>query len=202
MKQLLLLVVLSVFFMYCERRTDTHSTIESEDEVFPLVKEKSNKTEEISQAVFTIKEKLGKPFGTFIKLKVEILDGDSLHTKSGESTFLYKVISVDDEVLTEPVIMEFEDKTGKFPANDTEMHIYLEKMKNKELSKHQLNANIEMYVGSEYVIVAYETGEFSGLPYGGNYEFTLTPCGKGFHFRNYLVVLADLTKENSIKTSL
>lgn len=196
MKQFLLIIGLCLFFSYCENNTEVNNNSSFEDEVLPLVKEKRDKTEENRKPDFRIKEELGKPFGTFIKLKVEIYDGDSLHTKSGESTFLLKVLSVDDEKLTEPKIMEFHDKTGKFPADDFELNSYLRKIKNGEISKNELNENIETYVGSEYEVVGYETGEFSGLPYGGDYEFTLTPCGKEFYFRNYLVILADLKKIN------
>lgn len=195
MRKIFLILGLSVFFVYCKHEVKLDNNTTFEEDVLPRVIEKRDNSKDERKPEFVIKEKLGKPFGTFIKLKVAIFDGDSLYTKSAQGNYLMRILSVDDKRLIQPLIMEFEDQSGKFPVGDSELQNYLLRMKNGELSKNEFNEKIDMYVGSEYEVVAYETGEFSGLPYGGDFEFSQTPQGKEFHFRNYLVILADLAKK-------
>jgi hypothetical protein len=116
-----------------------------------------------------IKERLPVHFGTLAKLKVEVVDGDSLDDKYHEGDFLFKVKCVDSISLTKAIIIEFKDETGRF------------KIINKK------------NVGQEFTIVAYETGEFSGIP-DGYFKYQPVRQDYGFHFRHYLIVVAVLTK--------
>lgn len=124
---------------------------------------------------YIVQEKLGHPFGTFLKMKVEIFDGNKLNDKYHQSSFLFRIKSVDSIVLSKVVIMEFKDETGKFSS--------------------EYNGKLKKYVGKEFIIVAYETGEFTGIP-NGYFKYQPVRQDFGFHFKNYLIVVADITNVN------
>src|SRR2546425_536108 len=73
---------------------------------------------------YSIRERLNHPFGTILKLKVEIIDGEELNDKYHESDFLFRVKSIDSVPVSKKIIMEFRDETGKFPNGDFELYKY------------------------------------------------------------------------------
>jgi hypothetical protein len=143
---------------------------------------------------YTIKEKLNYPFGSLLKMKVEIFDGDLLNDKIHEGSFLFKIKSVDSISLSNTILMEFRDETDKFPQDDFELYKYLYGKDIGEISSHESKKMRKEYVGREFNIVAYETGEFTGIP-NGYFKYQPVRQDVGFHFKNYLVVVADLTKK-------
>ena len=139
-----------------------------------------------------IEEKLAIPFGTIRKMNIVIVDGDQLRDKAHQGSFLFSVKSVDSTTFLNPVTIEFKDETGKFPRDEFELYKYLHGKKATTLSAKQSEEMKKKYVGKEFTVAAYETGEFTGLP--ENY-FKYQPVRQdyGFHFRHYIIVVADLT---------
>jgi len=50
----------------------------------------------------------------------------------------------------------------------------------------------QKYVGKQFDVVAYETGEFTGVP-DGYFKYQRVRQDVGFGFKNYLIIVADLT---------
>jgi hypothetical protein len=151
--------------------------------------------QDTAKAKNAITERFAYPFGTLLKMKVEILDGESLNDKIHESDFLFKIKSVDSISLRETVIMEFRDETGKFPDDEFKLYKYLYGKETGKLSSRASQKMKKEYVGNEYNIVAYETGEFTGIP-NGYFKYQPVMQGTAFHFKNYLVVIAVLPNAN------
>jgi hypothetical protein len=139
-----------------------------------------------------IEEKLAVPFGTIRKMTIVIVDGDQLHDKGHQGSFLFRVKSVDSTTFLNPVTIEFKDETGKFPRDEFELYKYLYGKNAKTLSAKQSEGMKKKYVGKEFTVAAYETGEFTGLP-ENYFKYQPVRPGYGFHFRHYIIVVADLT---------
>lgn len=89
--------------------------------------------------------------------------------------------------------MEFKDETDKFPRDVIELSKYLY---GDDRGRSSFDADIEMkknYVGRQFDIMAYESGEFTGVP-DGYFKYQPVRQDVGFGFKNYLIVIADLTK--------
>ena len=141
-----------------------------------------------------IEERLPVPFGTVVKMKVIIVDGEELNDKGHQSSFLLKVMSVDGITLSKPVIIEFEDETGKFPNGVFELYKYLKGKEAHSISSEESDKIKKKYVGKEFDIAGYETGKFTGIPRGyGKYQPERQDYG--FHFRHYIIVIADLASD-------
>ena len=140
-----------------------------------------------------VKEKLTVPFGTLVKMNVEIVDGEELNDKGHQGSFLFRVKSVDSVILSKPIMFEFKDETGKFPNDEFELYKYLYGKKIGAISSDQIENMKKKYVGKEFNIVAFETGEFIGIP-NGYFKYQEVRQDYGFHFRHYIIVVADLTK--------
>lgn len=139
-----------------------------------------------------VKEKLTVPFGTMVKMGIEIIDGDQLKMKGYQGRFLARVKSIDSVLLAESVVLEFKDETGKFPVNEFELHTQLYGRKTGVVSA-QLSADMKKkYVAREFSVVAYETGEFTGVP-DGYADYREIRQDYSFHFRNYIIIVADRT---------
>lgn len=143
-----------------------------------------------------IKEKLPVPFGTLVKLKIEIVDGNELNDKGHQSSYLFRVKSVDSIILSSPILIEFKDEAGNLPNNDFELYKYLYDKTARTISSSESEKMKKQYVGKEFNIVAYETGGFTGIP-DGYFEYQELRQDYGFHFRQYLIVVADLTKKQN-----
>jgi hypothetical protein len=141
-----------------------------------------------------IKERLAIPFGTLAKMEVEVVDGDALQKKALQGIFLFKVKTVDSVRLTEPVIIAFKDETGDFPGDLFALHKYLYHKKAGTIAAKQQEKLKKEYVGKTFTIVAYETGGFVGLP-DGYFEYQPVKQDYSFHFRQHVVVVANLSKK-------
>ena len=130
-----------------------------------------------------------------MKMKVEIINGNSLKMKYYLGKYLFKIIKLNDEILEKPIIIEFRDETERFSRNDFELYEHLYGKNTGSLSSGKIEEMQANYVGKVFNIVAYESGEFNGDPDGySNYQ----PIRQniGFNFIHYVIVIADLTEEN------
>lgn len=137
----------------------------------------------------TIKEKLNVPFGTLVKMQVEIVDGSTTMSKEYQGHFLFRIISVDNNMLSIPVVIEFNDETGIFPNDLFQLYQFIFNKEPESIDSEEGKEMKKQYVGKVVDIVAYESGKFIGVP--DNY-FKYQPAKQavGFHFRNYLVVVS------------
>lgn len=141
-------------------------------------------------------EKLNHPFGTFLTLGVEIFDGEKLHDKIHQGSYLFKIKTVDSILLSEPIIMEFKDETGYFPSDDFQLYKYLYGVDTGYLDGKTATKITKKYSGREFTIIAYESGAFTGLPKGYGKYTQVIPQDVGFYFKHYLIVVSDLSKGN------
>jgi hypothetical protein len=140
-----------------------------------------------------IKERLTVPFGTLVKMTVEIVDGEELNDKYHESSFLFRIKSVDSTSLPKAIVIDFKDETGRFPTGEFELYKYLYGKETGEISSSESKKMKKQYVGHEFTVMAYETGEFTGTP-DGYFKYQPVRQDYGFRFRHYLIIVADLTK--------
>ena len=137
---------------------------------------------------------LNVPFGTISKLNIEIYDGDKLQRKEYEGVFLFKINSINDKLLNDTLLMTFIDETGYFAKDKFELH-KLTNVKNvNSPSSKELDKVKEKYVGNKFTLMAYESGQFIGLPQD-YFKYRPIRANRNFHFQNYLVVVAKLTNE-------
>ena len=139
-----------------------------------------------------VKNLLPIPFGTITKLTIQIVDGDQLGDKGYQSAYLFKIKTVDSVKLSKPVLIEFKDETGKFPADEFQLYKYVYGRETGSLTSDTIKMIKKEYVGKSFTITAYETGEFTGIP--DNY-FNYQPVrqDRSFYFRHYIIVVADLS---------
>lgn len=143
----------------------------------------------------SINEKLNVPFGTLVKLKIEIIDGNSMDRKGFQGTYLIRVLETNDSKLNKPFIIPFEDQTRKFPKNDFLLYefIYGKEVEN-ELSSDKIEEIKKNYVGKIFHVLAYESGCFGGNTKVSKYvKENLKPNlfmrqDTNFIFKNYIVI--------------
>lgn len=146
-----------------------------------------------------IKENLDYPFGTLVKLKVEIVDGTDLKMKVFEGRYLVKITEVNGVSVAKPFIMEFVDDSGEFPTEDFSLY---KKNYGKEskggLSLEQIKKIQKDYVGKTFTILGYESGKFLGIPNESDYvrkkvnSPRLMRQDVSFQFKNYIVIDSEL----------
>ncbi|RXK60565.1 hypothetical protein ESA94_08845 [Lacibacter luteus] len=112
------------------------------------------------------------------------------------STFLLKIIRIEDSVINDTLILPFKDETDELPSDDFELYELLHNKPTGSLSSDVIDSMKRNYVGKRFRIAAYETGEFAGLP-DGYEEYQDTKAGQDFHFRNYLTVIGIIKKNNA-----
>ncbi len=134
---------------------------------------------------------LNHPFGTILKMDVEIFDGDKLELKGNEGIYLLRIIRIEDSVLNDQLLLPFEDETDSFPKNDFELYEQLNGKTTGSLSSEEITKMEQTYVGKRFRIAAYESGKFTGLPDGYN-KYLDERSDKGFYFKNYLIVIGKL----------
>ena len=159
--------------------------------IFPIL----IKSQDTIETNYFLKEKLNHPYGTIMRLKIEIFDGDSLYRKFDQGSYLFKIIKIDDEILAEPVIIQFKDETGKFSTNEFELYKNLYGKEVNSLSFDKIQEMKAKYIGKVFNIAAYESGEFTGIP-DGYFDYQPVRQDRGFFFNHYVIVIADLTKKN------
>ena len=140
-----------------------------------------------------IETKLKLSFGTITKLEVQIFDGDILQTKEKEGVYLFKVISINNVKQTDTLLMTFVDETKTFAKDNFELYKLLYKKNIGTLSDKEISKMKKGYVDKKFSIMAYETGQFSGIP-KGYFKYQPIRADLNFHFKNYLVVVSNLTK--------
>ena len=148
-----------------------------------------NKSAAVQQQL--AKGRLNYPFGTILKLDVEIVDGDDLQLKESSGKYLLNVLRIEDSVINDTLIIPFEDETGLFPKDDFELYEHLNDKTTGSLSPDEITKMEQHYAGKRFRIAAYESGKFTGLPDGYN-EYLDERAGKSFHFQNYLIVIGKL----------
>ncbi|NOT93411.1 hypothetical protein [Ferruginibacter sp.] len=129
-------------------------------------------------------------------MDIEIVDGIELNDKDHQSSFLFRIKSVDSIALTKSVIMEFKDETGEFPADEFQLYKYLYGKKKETVSSDIAVKIKKNYVGKTFKVVAYETGEFTGIP-NGYFEYLPVRQDYGFHFRHYIIAVANVTNKTN-----
>lgn len=155
---------------------------------------------QIKNSSYIIKENLDFPFGTLVKLKVEIVDGSSLKLKALEGRFLIKIKEINDKVLKEPFTIEFVDESGDFPTENFALYkkLYRKEVENG-LSLDKIKKIQKNYVGKTFIVLGYESGQFIGIPRESDYvaknvkSFQLIKQDVGFHFKNYIVIDSKLS---------
>lgn len=149
--------------------------------------------QDADKSSLSIKQDLKHPLGTLLKMEVEVFDGDLTKLREYQGAYLFKIKTVDNKQTADTLLMTFRDETRKFPTNNFELYKYLYDKDTGSISSNQVNKMKKEYVGKIFNIVAYETGEFTGIP-KGYFEYQEVKADKEFHFQNYLVVVANLTK--------
>jgi len=148
-----------------------------------------------------IKPALGHPFGTLLTLTVQVVDGDSLDSKGLTGSFAFLVRNINNKSVTDSIILKFKDETGKFP-NDIIGLSTLIYGDNSGYSSAAADSTMkQQYAGKSFTVVAYESGEFTGIP-DGYFDYQEVRQDVGFGFSHYLVVIADKSgeiKNNNIK---
>ena len=138
--------------------------------------------------VFDNRSILGKPFGTILKLKVKVIECKRF---ACVNKFKLRILKINGEVVTDSISLPYNDYSGNIPLierGNKESIIKREKYKNRlefvELEK--LEGGI---LGKEYDVIAYETGEFVGIP-DKAFDYIGTMQCTGFYFKNSLIVLS------------
>ena len=89
--------------------------------------------------------------------------------------------------------MTFVDETGEFANDNFELYKLTYGKNASSISGKQINKMKEKYVGKKFVLMAYETGQFTGMP-KNYFKYRPIRADRNFHFKNYLIVVANLTK--------
>ncbi len=141
----------------------------------------------------TIKTELKLPFGTITKLEVQIFDGNLLQTKESEGVYLFKIISINGILQTDTLLMTFMDETKSFAKDNFELYKLLYKKEIGTLSQKDIVRMKKAYVDKKYKIMAYETGQFLGIP-KNYFKYQPVRADLNFHFKNYLIVVSNMTE--------
>ncbi len=94
-----------------------------------------------------VKEQLIVPFGTVVEVEVEIVDGLDLQRKALQGAFLINITKVDTTILSKPIILNFKDKTRKFPNDDFGLYEFLHGEKARWLDSKTMKEMKQSYVG-------------------------------------------------------
>jgi hypothetical protein len=141
----------------------------------------------------SVTPKLNVPFGTIVKLEIEIYDGDSLQMKAYEGTYLFKINAVNGVLQRETLIMSFQDETEELAIDNFQLYKLTSGKTANSVSSQQSAKMKKNYVGKKFTLMAYETGQFAGIP-NDYFKYRPVTAGKSFYFQNYLVVVANLKK--------
>ena len=159
---------------------------------FVTIKANSQNHSDTTKTVIT--PKLGIQFGTIAKLEVQVIDGDTLKLKEYLGTFLLKIYSVNDKTLNAPVLMTFSDETESLASDDFQLYKLKTGKAAKSLSSSQIDTIKKKYAGQKLTLMAYETGHFTGIP-ASYFNYQPIRQDNGFHFRQYLIVVSNLTNK-------
>jgi len=144
--------------------------------------------------------KLGIPFGTISKLEVEVFDGENLHRKAYVGTYVLKINSINNKLVSDTLLLRFTDETETLASDDFALYQLVYKKKGSFVSSEQQEKAKKRYVGKKFLVTAYETGQFTGTP---DKYFDYKPFKPGiphffathrFLFEHSLVIVSNLTK--------
>ena len=138
----------------------------------------------------TISPMLGIPFGTIAKLEAEVVDGDGLRIKAFEGVYLLKINTVNGRVMHDTLVLPFTDETGSLASDNFELYQYVTGKTATSLPGADIEKMKKNYIGKKLVLMAYETGKFTGLPKDYS-KYRPIKADRTFHFEHYLVVVAN-----------
>ncbi|MFV0531158.1 MAG: hypothetical protein ACK5MD_06935 [Flavobacteriales bacterium] len=154
----------------------------------------------VESSNYKIIEKLNFPFGTLVRLTIEVIDGKNLRLKALQSEYLIKIIEVNDVKIESPLIIEFIDKTGEFPENNFKLYKLLYGNEMGSLSSDMIKKMNKSYVGKKFSVLAYESGKFTGNPNKSDYvkdtisSFELIRQDTNFLFKNFIIITSKLNE--------
>ena len=143
-------------------------------------------------SISTVTARLNVPFGTIVKLEVEIYDGDSLQMKEYQETYLLKINSVNGRQQIDTLLLPFEDETEQLANDNFKLHKLVYDRMPPSISRKQIDRMKKNYVGKKFTLMAYETGHFVGIPKDYS-KYRPIRADRTFEFQNYLKVISNLT---------
>ena len=136
---------------------------------------------------------LGIPLGTVVDIRAVVVAGESLRMKQYQGEYLLRVTHVDGRALAEPRLCEF-GVPAFLRKNLAHTPFELYEMKHgrraRELDDKEIARLERGYVGKEFKLTVYETGQFGGIPKNWPADVPLW-ADVGFGFSTSLVVLAE-----------
>ncbi|MFO0836481.1 MAG: hypothetical protein U0638_16055 [Phycisphaerales bacterium] len=104
--------------------------------------------------------------GRCVPILAVLISGDSLESKAETGRYLLRVIEVEGRTLVEPQLFRYSNAPGfdGLPLNQTD---HAQRVHGEQAAKLSAEdeARLERdFVGTERRLVAYEVGEFSGIP--------------------------------------
>ena len=151
-------------------------------------------------ALTSIQTKLNIPFGTIAKLEVEIYYGDSLVRIGYMGCYMLKVNSVNGKVIRDTLLLKFIDENETLANDDNTLSALTYSKAIDSLTEKQFHEMKKKYVGKKFKVMAYEIGQFEGVP---DKYFDYKPiipgvpqffANRGFLFVHSLVIVSTLTK--------
>lgn len=145
-----------------------------------------------------VRETLNYPFGTLVKLKIKVIDGNELKLKKYSNSYLIQIIEVNDNKLSKSTILEFLDESEEFPTNDFDLFKSIYGKETENLSSEMIKKMNKNYVGKIFNVLGYESGKFSGSPINSEYvenkikPFNLVKQDISFQFINFIVITRKL----------
>ena len=138
------------------------------------------------------KETLYYEYGSIIKLRIEIVDGSSLGFVQYRGNYLAKVLKIDGRKPESTLVFEFDNILVRgMPDNNFYSYRNLFGDELLNMRKVMLANKEKQILGRVYEVMAYETGEFIGLPEGFP-ENKTDSIALPFQFRNHLYIVANL----------
>ena len=148
----------------------------------------------------SIQTKLNVPFGTMAKLEVEIYDGDSVKALAYQSCYMLKVNSVNGKVIRDTLLLKFIDEDETLANDDRALSGLTYNKTIDSLTDNQIYEMKKKYVGKKFKVMAYEIGQFTGIP-DKYFEYKpIVPgiphifANRGFFFEHSLVIVSTFTK--------
>ena len=151
-------------------------------------------------SVTSIQTKLNIPFGTIAELEVEIYDGDSLNIKAYQNCYLLKVNSVNGKVVRDTLLLKFIDENETFANDDNALSAHTYGKTIDSLTEKQFYEMKKKYVRKKFKVMAYEIGQFTGVPEKYFDYKAIVPgiphifANRGFFFEHSLVIVSNLGK--------
>jgi len=148
----------------------------------------------------SIQAKLHIPFGTIAKLEVEIYDGDSVKMFAYQGCYMLKVNSVNGKIVKDTLLLKFMDEDATLANDDNALSALTYHKALDSLTDKQFYEMKKKYVGKKFKVMAYEIGQFAGVPEKYFDYKPIVPgvphifANRGFFFEHSLVIVSNLTK--------